>query len=192
MIAYLEGLVKFKGISYLILQTCGVGYKVFTPINLIAKINAGDKISLYTYTHVRDDALDLYGFADQENLTLFELFLTVSGIGPKLALSIFSINKPDKIKEAIIKGDVDFFTGVPRLGKKNAQKLIIEIRPKLGSLSELDLTGESGEAGEIIEALKSFGFSTKEAKEAVKSTKDSQGSTSDKIKLALKYFAKKN
>src|SRR3972149_10394826 len=152
MIAYLEGLVKFKGISYLILQTCGVGYKVFTPINLIAKINAGDKISLYTYTHVRDDALDLYGFADQENLTLFELFLTVSGIGPKLALSIFSINKPDKIKEAIIKGDVDFFTGVPRLGQNNAQKLIIELRNKLGDSSTLDLSEpKSSENEEIIQ-----------------------------------------
>src|SRR3990167_2087922 len=191
MIAYLEGLVKFKGISYLILQTCGVGYKVFTPINLIAKINAGDKISLYTYTHVRDYALDLYGFADQENLTLFELFLTVSGIGPKLALSIFSVNKSDKIKEAIIKGDVDFFTGVPRLGKKNAQKLIIEIRSKLGSLGELDLSRESGETKEIIDALKSFGFSTPEIKEAVKSVRDMEGSTSDKIKQVFKYLGKK-
>jgi len=191
MISYLEGQVKFKGPSYLIIKTGGVGYKVFTPVDLLTKSALSEPLSLFTYTHVRDDILDLYGFADAENLALFELLLTVSGIGPKLALSIFSISKLPKIKEAIVKGDVDFFTTVPRLGKKNAQKLIIELRPKLGSLADIDLTADSGETKEIIDALKTFGFSDSEAKEAVKSLKDFEGTTSDKIRRALKYFGKK-
>lgn len=191
MIGFLEGLVKFKGISYLILLTGGVGYKIHVPVDITSSVKLEDKLSLFTYTHVKDDALDLYGFSTAENLAMFELFLTVSGIGPKIALSIFSIGKLSKIKEAIIKGDVSFFTNVPRLGTKNAQKIIIELRSKLGSIGELDLTEESGEAKEIIEALKTFGFSAIEAKEAVKSLKDFEGSVSDKIRMSLKYLGKK-
>lgn len=191
MIAYLEGTVKFKGPSYLIIQTGGIGYKVHTPAELINKSTIDSPFSVFTYTHVRDDILDLYGFRDPENLALFELFLTVSGIGPKLALSIFSLGKLDKIKEAIVKGDIEFFTGVPRLGKKNVQKLIIELRPKLGSLGVLDLSEDSGETKEIIDALKSFGFSINESREALKSLKESKGTTSDKIRQSLKYLGKK-
>ena len=192
MISYLDGTVKFKSSSYLILMTKGgVGYKVYTSTDLISAAAIDSPLNLHTYTHVRDDILDLYGFANPENLALFELFLTVSGIGPKLALSIFSIGKLEKIKEAIVKGDVSFFTSVPRVGTKNAQKLIIELRPKLGSLGLLDLTAESGETKEIIDALKTFGFSVFEAKEALKSLKDLEGSTSDKIRQALKYLGKK-
>src|SRR3989344_5905022 len=111
MISYLEGLVKFKSASYLILMTAnGVGYKVYTPVDLITESTVNKPLSLFTYQHGRDDILDLYGFADPENLALFELFLSVSGIGPKLALSIFSIAKLVKIKEAVVKGDVSFFT----------------------------------------------------------------------------------
>lgn len=191
MISYLEGNVLLKGPNFLIINVNGVGYKVFTAVDLLTAAAIGKELSLFTYTHVRDDILDLYGFADPENLALFEFFLTVSGIGPKLALSIFSLGKLAKIKEAIVKGDVSFFTGVPRLGKKNAQKLIIELRPKLGSPGELDLTEESGETKEIIDALKTFGFSANESREALKSLKDGEASTSDKIRQALKYLGKK-
>ena len=191
MISFLEGKVLLKGPSYLIININGVGYKVYTPVDLLTTAAIGKQLSLFTYTHVRDDIFDLYGFADPENLALFELFLTVSGIGPKLALSIFSIGKLSKIKEAVVKGDVSFFTSVPRLGTKNAQKLIIELRPKLGSLGELDLTQESGETKEIIDALKTFGFSTSESREALRSLKNQEATTSDKIRQALKYLGKK-
>lgn len=192
MISYLEGTVKFKGLTYLIILTSGgVGYKVNAPTDLVSDALLDQQVSVHTYTHVRDDILDLYGFADPENMALFELLISVSGIGPKTALTVFSLGKLTKIKEAIVKGDVAFFTEVPRLGKKNAQKLIIELRPKLGSLGELDLMGESGETKEIIDALKSFGFSVSESKDALKSLADFEGSTSDKIRRALKYLGKK-
>lgn len=192
MIAYLTGTIITKGINYLIVQTSsGVGYKVFVPNDIVTPISSNSPISLFIHTHVKEDALDLYGFPSQEDLAMFELFLGVSGIGPKTALNIFSNGKLEKIKEAIVKGDVDFFTTVPRLGRKNAQKIIIELRPKLGSLIELDLTAEGGETKEIIEALKSFGFNFSEAKEAFKSIKDIEGDTSVKIKAALKYLGKK-
>lgn len=198
MISYLTGTIQSKGGNFLIVMTTGgVGYKVYIPSYFLSQSpsnpsdSSNPSISLYTYTHVKEDALDLYGFPTQEDLSMFELFLGVSGIGPKTALNIFSNGKLPKIKEAIVKGDVDFFTTVPRLGRKNAQKIIIELRSKLGSLGELDLAAETGETKEIIDALKAFGFNVSEAKEALKGIKDIEGSTSDKIKQALKYLGKK-
>lgn len=191
MISYLSGTVHHKGFGYLILLTGGVGYKVNVPSDVLVNATLENPLSLFTHTHVKEDALDLYGFSNPDDLALFELFLGVSGIGPKTALAIFSNGKLPKIKEAIVKGDVAFFTSVPRLGTKNAQKIIIELRSKLGSLGELDLAAESGETKEIIEALKSFGFSSTESKEAIKSLKDVEGTTSDKIRSALKYLGKK-
>jgi len=192
MISYLTGTIKFKTGSFLTLLVGGVGYKVYVPTNVIAETKLDEQLSFFIHTHVKEDALDLYGFPTQEDLTLFELFLGVSGVGPKTALSIFSNGKLPKIKEAIVKGDVDFFTSIPRLGKKNAQKIIIELRSKLGSLGEFDLIGEGGkETKEIIDALKSFGFTLSEAKEALRAVKDLEGSTSDKIRQTLKYLGKK-
>jgi Holliday junction DNA helicase RuvA len=191
MISYLTGSIKFKTNSFITLLIGGVGYKVFVPANLLTDTKLSQQISLFIHTQVKEDVFDLYGFLTQEELTLFEFFLGVSGIGPKTALAIFSNSKLPKIKEAIIKGDVDFFTSIPRLGKKNAQKIIIELRTKLGSIGELDLISDSGETKEIIEALKSFGFNALEAREAVKSIKDLEGSTSDKIKQALKWLGMK-
>lgn len=191
MISYLKGTIKIKGSGYVIILVGGVGYKVFVPQDLLSSVKIDKPFSIFTYTHVREDALNLYGFSTQEDLALFELFLKVSGIGPKLALSIFASAKVEKIKQAIIKGDVEFFTSIPRLGRKNAQKIIIELRSKLGSLDELDLTYESDETKQIVEALKSFGFNIKEAKEAVKATREEKGNTSDKIRQALKWLGKK-
>src|SRR3989338_1410995 len=172
MISYLSGITKFKGPNCLIVLVNGVGYKVFVPADILSRISLNSPVSLFTHTHVKEDALDLYGFINQEELALFELMLGVSGIGPKTALSIFSNGKLPKIKEAVVKGDVDFFTAVPRLGTKNAQKIIIELRSKLGSIGKLDLEAETPETKEIIEALKSFGFLVSEAKEALKGIKD--------------------
>lgn len=192
MISYLTGIIQTKGINYLIVMTTGgVGYKVYVPGDLITSSIIDKPKSLFTHTHVKEDALDLYGFPSQDELSMFELFLGVSGIGPKTALNIFSNGKLPKIKEAIVKGDVEFFMTVPRLGKKNAQKIIIELRSRLGSLGDLDLTAEGGETKEIIDALKAFGFSPGETRDALRFIKDVEGNTSMKIKSALKYLGKK-
>ncbi len=191
MISYLEGKIKLKGPNYFILLNNGIGYKIFVPIDILTSITPSQDFSLFIYQHVKEDALDLYGFRTSEDLSLFELFLGISGIGPKTAVGIFAAGKIEKIKEAIVKGDVDFFTSVPRLGRKNAQKIIIELRPKLGNLTDIDLTEGSGETKEIIEALRTFGFNTSEARDALNSIKDFEGSTSDKIRQVLKFLGKK-
>ncbi len=192
MISYLEGTVKFKGLNYLILLTHGVGYKVFVPTSILSAFPLNSPLNLYTHMNVKEDALDLYGFEGLQDLQLYELLIGVSGIGPKTALAVFSYAKPEKIKGAITKGDFEFFTAVPRLGKKNAQKIIIELRSKLGSLEELDLNDDGvGEQKEIIDALQSFGFTSLEAKEAMRGLPEDSTSVSEKIRLALKNLGKK-
>lgn len=192
MISYLTGTIFTKGLNYLILMTSGgVGYKIVVPADIFVNTGINTPTSLYIHTHVKEDALDLYGFNNPDDLALFELLLGVSGIGPKTAIGVFGNGKNTKIKEAIVKGDVDFFTTVPRLGRKNAQKIIIDLRPKLGKLGDIDLTSENPENKEIIGALKTFGFNPAEANEALKSIKDIEADTSTKIRMALKYFGKK-
>ncbi len=191
MIGSLEGTVELLDNPYAIVSVNGVGYRVFLYSLLFAKFHQQEKVKLFTYTHVREDALDLFGFAHFLDLKLFEQLITVSGIGPKTAINIFSFGERQAIINAIIQGDVDFFSAVPRLGKKNAQKIIIELKSKLGSSTELDLTAdEKINHEEVSLALKSFGFSVKEANEAIKAIKDKAETTEDKIRMALKHLGR--
>lgn len=191
MIGSLKGTIELFHGNSIVLTVHDVGYKVHVPEQILQTYHMLDEIKVFTYTHVREDVLDLYGFENYEDLQLFEAFLGVSGIGPKTALGIFSVGTRDQIFSAIQKADVKFFIKVPRLGTKNAQKLIIELKGKLGSLAELDLTNTNTIADtEVTQALKRFGFSQKEIEEAVKAVSENTTDTSAKIKLALKYLGK--
>jgi holliday junction DNA helicase RuvA len=191
MIGSLKGIVELLDNTYAIINVGGVGYKVILYNSLLSSVKLNDPIKLFTYTHVKEDTLDLFGFLSLEDLKLFENLISVSGVGPKTASGIFSHGARSEIIEAIIKGNVDFFTTVPRLGKKNAQKIIIELKNKMGSLEDLDLSGEDQKANsEIISALKGFGFSTKEAMDAAKAVKNQGETVEEKIKLALKQLGK--
>ncbi len=192
MIGSLKGIVEILDRPYVIIDVNGVGYRVLTPDGLFAKLSPNEKIHLFTFTYVREDALELFGFSEAADLKLFENLITVSGVGPKTALNIFSIGTKDQITEAIVKGDVSFFTSVPRLGLKNSQKIIIELKSKMGSLNQdFDLSGKDQmENNEVIAALKNFGFSTQEAQKALREIKTQGLRTEDKIRLALKNLSK--
>ncbi len=198
MIGFLKGKVEFVNGQYIILDVSGVGYRVLVPSKIFSQAKIKEDLKLFIYTYVREDTLDLFGFADFSDLKLFEQLISVSGVGPKTALNIFSIGTRDSIIEAIIKGDVDFFTAVPRLGRKNAQKIIIEIAGKLGSLEELDLSGQTdGASSEVLAVLKSFGFTSKESQDALRAVgkdlpagRQAPETTEEKIRLALKYLGK--
>jgi Holliday junction DNA helicase RuvA len=191
MIGFLKGKVELLKRPFVIIDVNGVGYKVLVPETIYAKLSLGENLKIFTYTYVREDALDLFGFLEAEDLGLFESLLTVSGIGPKTALNIFSFGERKDIIEAIIKGDVTFFTSVPRLGTKNAQKIIIELKSKMGSSADLDLSGKDLLANaEVVQALKNFGFSAQEAQKAVREIKQVGLTTEEKIRLALKNLGK--
>lgn len=191
MIGSLHGTVEiFDGLMVLI-NVGGVGYRVHVPQQVLTNYHLSQPIDLYIYSHIREDMFDLYGFIHLGDLKLFEALISVSGIGPKTALGIFALGDRDLILSAIQRADVTFFTGVPRLGKKNAQKVIIELKGKLGNLNELNLSGDANaENNEVIDALKNFGFSQKEAEDALRVIGSQDITTSQKVKMALKYLGK--
>lgn len=191
MIGSLRGKTILKDGNFLIIEVGGVGYRVLVSSKVLSQANIDSPIFVYTYTHVREDALDLFGFSEIADLKLFENLISVSGVGPKTAMSIFSHTTREEIINAVLKGDTELFTQVPRLGKKNAQKIIIELKNKIGDTSSFDLSGEkSAENDEIMMALKSFGFSPIEAREAIKNLDGKEQSPEEKIKLALKFLGK--
>lgn len=191
MIGSLKGKIDLLKRPYVLIDVSGVGYKVLVSDNVYKKLTVGQAIKLYTFTYVREDALDLFGFSEVEDLDLFEDLISVSGIGPKTALNIFSFGERKDIIDAIVKGNVGFFTAVPRLGTKNAQKVIIELKNKMGNTSQLDLSGKDFEDNkDVIEALKNFGFSVAESQKALGEIKDQGLSVDAKIKFALKSLGK--
>lgn len=191
MIARLKGSIVLKELSYVIVDVSGVGYKVFVPVHVLGIVKTGDEAIVFTYTHIRDDAHDLYGFIDHRDLVLFEMLIGVSGIGCKTALGIFGNGTRDEIVNAILRADTSFFSGVPRLGTKNSQKIIIELKGKLGDAAAVALDGMNGEGSDdIVEALKSFGYTQKEALEAFRKVRGQAENASERIRLALKYLGK--
>ena len=190
MIGFLRGKVLFREGDSIILDVNGVGYKVRVASDVLVKGALGMPLELFIYTHVREDIIALFGFLESLDIKLFENLIGVSGIGPKTAMSVFSVGSRTSIVDAIIKGDVDFFTSVPRLGRKNAQKIIIELKNKFGSTDEFDLSAEDGEVSEVVLALESFGYTKREALSALKQINSKTGKVEDKIRLALKYLGK--
>lgn len=189
MIGMLKGTVVRNNSSSLIIDVHDVGYKVFVPQALLRK-QLQEEVTLFTHTHVREDILELYGFLSNEDLSLFENLISVSGIGCKSALGVFSIGSRQHIIQAIMKGDAGFFTGVPRLGKKNAQKIIIELKNKIGSSVDLDLGEGQTDHSDVLDTLQALGFSQQEAREALNTISESATSTEEKVRLALKQLSK--
>ncbi|MDO8269177.1 MAG: Holliday junction branch migration protein RuvA [Candidatus Levybacteria bacterium] len=190
MIGLVKGTVDTITNSHVFIDTGGVGYKILVTQNILAKAKVGSNLKVYTYTHVREDILELFGFESVADLSLFELLLTVSGVGPKTAIGIFSAGDTKQITNAVLTADVAFFAKVPRLGKKNAQKVILELKGKLGDGDAvLDFAADSEEK-EIAAALKDFGFKPDEIHETLKKIRGHEGTVEQKMKLALKQLAK--
>lgn len=191
MIGFLSGTIRDTYGNSVIVDVGGVGYIVNVADRLMSQYSMNSPCTLYIHTHVREDALDLYGFITKEELRLFELLLTVSGIGPKTGLTVID-RGTDAIQKAVQRADVDFFTTIPRLGKKNAQKIIIELKNKLGALEDLDLQSDSGETKEILEALLAMGFVKNEITEAMKKLSDKEVTIEQKIRRVLQLLSRKN
>ncbi|HOI05374.1 MAG TPA: Holliday junction branch migration protein RuvA [Candidatus Woesebacteria bacterium] len=188
MIAYLKGPVMVKD-HYLIICCGGVGYQVYAPSKFlhsaVAAEIAGDELEAHIYTHVREDKLELYGFAQEQDLALFQLVLTVSGVGPKTALAIVD-GGADQLITAVQEANLSFFTAVPRVGKKLAQKIVIELKSKLGSLKELNLATLSPKRQDVYDALLGLGFADGEINLALEKVDVDNLDLAEAIKQALK------
>ena len=189
MIGTLSGTVRHKDLHTIIVDVGGVGYKVYSTADSTLDAVTGEPIFLWTYLAVRENALDLYGFLDKETLEVFELLICISGIGPKTALGILNVATPAMLRQAVATEDISYLTKVSGIGKKNAEKIVLELRDKLVTTSEDMVRGKAGE-GDVLEALISLGYSERDARDAVKRLpKDLEG-TSARIKEALKNLSK--
>jgi len=202
MIGYIKGTIEEKLEDRIILENQGVGWEIFVPAALLdGDIRTGDPVKLYTYLHVREDAMQLFGFFSRDELEIFRLLLNVSGIGPKGAIGILSALSADDLRFAVLSEDAARIAKAPGIGKKTAQKLILELRDKF-SLDEafekkLEHTEEAvlsdqtaGSAGsDAVQALVALGYSGTEALQAVKKVQADETMDSEAIlKAALRYI----
>jgi Holliday junction DNA helicase RuvA len=193
MIATLEGTLEYRGTDSVIINVGGIGFQAHVPSSTLSQLGAiGDKISLYTHLHVKEDNISLYGFASGEELTLFKSLISVSGIGPKAALALLSALDPKQLAMAITSGNVDLISQVPGIGKKTADRLVIELRGKLEREWKEVALPLAPENADAIAALTSLGYSLREATRAVSSFPDSSKlSLEEKVRMALQQLAGK-
>ncbi len=191
MIGYLEGTVSAVRAGFAIISVQSVGYKVFMTRELLAtlKTSAGGKkgVALWTHLAVRENILDLYGFYSEGELRLFELLLTVSGIGPKSALAILDIASVETLRSAISGGNASYLTKVSGIGKKTAEKIVLELRDKVGTAAESTDASLRGDE-EALEAMRALGYSQAEARDALRKVPPGIEKSSDRLRAALKVL----
>jgi len=165
VIAFLEGTVAEKAADRVVLLTGGVGYEVLVPAQSLARLPPpGRSARVYTRLQLREDAMVLFGFASPDERSAFDLLVTVSGVGPKMALAVLSLLSPEALRRAVATGDVDALTLVPGIGKKVAGRILLDLKDRLGVGGDL---APSGPLAEVREALLALGLSAQEAREAL-------------------------
>ncbi|THI87005.1 MAG: Holliday junction branch migration protein RuvA [Nitrospira sp. CG24A] len=201
MIASLTGRLAFKAPTHLILDVHGVGYEAYIPLSTYYGLpNLSDNISLSVHTHVREDAIQLFGFLTSQEKDAFVLLTSVSGVGPKLALSVLSALPVPDLVAAIQSGDVEKLTTVPGIGHKSASRLVLELKdkveklqPGLAPVSDLPREGQDAVFDDALSALVNLGYRPQDAKEALKHVKKSHAESivlKDMIRESLKELAR--
>src|SRR3989338_9114616 len=187
MISYVSGTVVEKNVRFIIVDVGGVGYRVFVTEDTLRRLKTGMSAMLKTHHAVREDSEELFGFLNEGDLKLFELLLSVPGIGPKTALNILNVATPETLRRSITSGETAYLTKISGIGKKTADKIILELREKLGASEEGTTLKEEVDA---LEALKALGYSHEEAREALKKVDGGIVGTNARIKAALKLLGK--
>jgi Holliday junction DNA helicase RuvA len=193
MISSLHGKVESLGSDWAVINVNGVGFQVFMPTSTLSAVGAvGKDVHLYTHLHLREDHVALYGFASAEELSLFNLLLSVNGLGPRLALAMLSGMSVEHLVTAIATGSIDLLTVVPGIGKKTATRIVVELKEKIGAgWISIPATQLARENTDVLAALTALGYSAAEAARAVATLPPASDlSLEEKIKLALQYFGK--
>lgn len=190
MIAHLEGVISEKFGNSVIIDVSGVGYEVMVPMPDFENVNLGEKQKFFTYHSVRENAEELYGFSSLAAKKIFELLISVQGIGPKAAIAILSLAEAEEVRNAIANADAKFIAGAVGVGKKTAERVIVDLRDKVGipsryGATETKLEPVETEPDEALDALIALGFPLKEATAALENV-DKNLSVEERIKLALK------
>lgn len=197
MFAYIKGKLDYKHNEYIVVEANGIGYKINTALSTLEKVGSvGDEVKIYTHLHVREDMMCLYGFASQEELGMFELLISVSGVGPKVAVSVISSIPSSKFGLAVITDDVKTITKAQGVGNKMAQRIILELKDKikkeqlLSPVGERDMRPEASGGGsrisEAVSALMVLGYTPLEASKAINAVYSEDMDLESIIKSALK------
>jgi len=185
MIGHIKGKVLETNHERVIVEMSGIGYIIFATHDTLSKISKSKEAELWTHLAVRENSMDLYGFLDREELELFEMLLSVSGIGPKSALGILSIATVETLKSAVSEENSSYLTKVSGIGRKTAQKIVIELKDKIGeSLEGGSIKGEE----DTLEALVAMGYSLSEARDALKEVPREIESSNERLREALKLL----
>ena len=189
MINSISGIVSQKSDNAITIEVAGLGIEVFVTHDTASELSVGHTASLHTHFIVREDSMSLYGFKNLEERTMFVQFLGVGGIGPKSAMSILSTLSMDNIRHAILSEEPDFFSKVPGIGKKTAQKILIHMQGKVPAMPGESYQKTSDVDDSVIDALINLGYSVVEAQAAVQALpKDTPDTIEDKLRLTLQYF----
>ena len=192
MIATLKGIVAEKIGELVVLDVHGVGYGLLTPAEDIGKVMTGDEAKFYIYEHIRENSHDLYGFTQADTKRLFEQLLDVNGVGPKMALSILGIGSVEDVRRSIAAGDTKFITAAPGVGKRVAERVVVELKDKVGLVATasdaLFVASTYAEKDEAVQALTALGFTVPDAVAALGSI-DAKLPTEERVKQALKGSA---
>jgi Holliday junction DNA helicase RuvA len=194
MIASLRGTLESLGSDGAVISVNGIGFRVYLPTSTLSSLaGIGKEVYLHTYLHLREDSATLYGFASPDELRLFQTLLTVSGLGPKLALAMLSAMSLEQLTLALATGNRELLRVVPGIGKKVAERLILELKDKIAAGWVVAPVVEFAEANtDVLAALTALGYSASEASRAVASLPaDTELSLEEKVRLALQYFGGK-
>jgi len=187
MIGHLIGRVTAIRPGYAIVTAAGVGYKVFATRELLLSLKQDSEAALWTHLAVRESILDLYGFGSEDELRLFELLLTVSGIGPKSALAILDIASVETLRSAISAGNASYLTKVSGIGKKTAEKIVLELRDKVGASIEGSAASLHGDE-EALEAMRALGYTQAEARDALRKVPQEIERSNERLREALRIL----
>lgn len=199
MIAYVKGVLAVVGQDSIIIDKGGIGININVPVSIISTLpSIGSEVKVFTYTYVREDAIALYGFMTMDDLDVFKLLINVNGVGTKTALGILSAITPNELRLAVISADYKTITKAPGIGKKSAERIVLELRDKVKMVIEDDsyIAVDSGDVAKsdsvniALEALVSLGFSYAEAAKAVKQVDNYEEMDDESlIKAALKHLS---
>jgi len=195
MFAFIKGIIEAVAKEYMVIENNGVGYKIHSAMSTLEKLIIGKEAKIYTYMHVREDNISLFGFLSQEELRVFELLISVSGIGPKAAISVLSGLSPSKFSLAVITNDTAVLKSISGIGLKTAQRIILELRDKVKAEEGIEMPSNStdlaGKKLEALNALQVLGYSSRDALNVLNKIDAENLGIEDIIKQALKLFASK-
>ena len=189
MISSIHGKILELGDRHVVIDMHGLGFKVFVTEDTLHTLKTGADTTLFTHLAVREDALDLYGFREKKEKNFFELLISISGIGPKSALNILSLVASDTLASAIRSGSTAHLVKVSGIGRKTAEKIVMELKDKLGSVAGEDMSADMSADSDVIEALKALGYDSDEAREALKKIPKELTDTGAKVKAALRLLS---